>query len=79
MPVLVAELDGYAYHATNPAQLKRDKMKDEILQKYNIPIIRMKTKGSGEEERLHQKLADILKLDTNVSESIISTQLKTGA
>lgn len=63
-------MDGHAYHATNPAQLKRDKMKDEILQKYNIPIIRMKTTGSGEEGRLRQKLVDILKLDTKESESI---------
>ena len=67
MPVLVVEVDGHAYHANNPAQLKRDKMKDEILRKYGIPIIRMKTTGSGEEGRLRQKLVEILKLDTSVS------------
>lgn len=38
MPVLVVEVDGNAYHANNPTQLKRDNMKDEILRKYNIPI-----------------------------------------
>ncbi len=34
MPVLVVEVDGYAYHANNPVQLQRDRMKDTILQKY---------------------------------------------
>ncbi|WP_218007881.1 DUF2726 domain-containing protein [Neobacillus drentensis] len=71
MPVLVVEVDGHAYHANNPVQLKNDKMKDEILRKYCIPIIRMKTTESGEEDRLRQKLADTLKLDTNISEVIL--------
>jgi hypothetical protein len=64
MPVLVVEVDGHAYHANNPAQLKRDKMKDEILQKYGIPIIRMKTTESEEKERLQQKLVEILNMKT---------------
>jgi superfamily I DNA and/or RNA helicase len=67
MPILVVEVDGHSFHANNPAQLKRDKMKDDILRKYNIPIIRMKTTESGEEERLRQKLMEILHLDTKVS------------
>jgi very-short-patch-repair endonuclease len=41
MPVLVVEVDGHAFHANNPKQLERDKMKDQILRKYDIPIIRM--------------------------------------
>ena len=40
MPVLVVEVDGYAFHANNPKQLARDKMKDTILQKYGITLIR---------------------------------------
>lgn len=67
MPILVVEVDGYSFHANNPTQLKRDKMKDDILRKYNIPIIGMKTTESGEEERLRQKLMEILHLDTKVS------------
>lgn len=43
MPVLVVEVDGYAFHANNPKQLERDKMKDTILEKYGIPILRIKT------------------------------------
>ncbi|MRH41574.1 AAA family ATPase [Aquibacillus halophilus] len=62
MPVLVVEVDGHAYHADNPVQLKRDEMKDRILNKYGIPIIRMKTTESGEEQRLRNKLEELLGL-----------------
>lgn len=61
MPVLVVEVDGYAFHANNPKQLERDKMKDNILKKYNIPILRIKTNESGEEKRLYEKLREVLK------------------
>ncbi|WHY72883.1 AAA domain-containing protein [Fictibacillus enclensis] len=62
MPILVVEIDGHAYHAENPSQLKRDNMKDEILKKCNIPIIRFKTTGSGEEEKLESKLLEVMKI-----------------
>jgi len=60
MPVLVVEVDGHAYHENNPKQLKRDEMKDEILRKYGIPILRLKTTGSNESEVLHNKLLELL-------------------
>jgi len=60
MPVLVVEVDGYAFHAHNPTQLERDKMKDRILQKYGIPILRLRTNESGEKKRLIQKLNQVL-------------------
>jgi hypothetical protein len=63
MPVLVVEVDGYAFHANNPKQLERDKMKDAILQKYGIPILRFRTNESGEETRLRNKLNQVLKRD----------------
>jgi superfamily I DNA and/or RNA helicase len=62
MPLLVVEVDGHAFHAENPVQLKRDEMKNNILKKYNIPIIRMKTTGSQEEKELQNKLYKILQL-----------------
>jgi len=37
-------------------------MKDAILQKYGIPILRLKTNESGEEARLQKKLAQVLKI-----------------
>lgn len=60
MPVLVVEVDGYAYHSNNSKQLQRDRMKDSILNKYSIPILRINTNESGEEIRLKQKLKEIL-------------------
>jgi len=60
MAVLVVEVDGYAFHADNPKQLERDKMKDRILKKYGIPILRIGTNESGEEKRLHKKLSQVL-------------------
>ncbi|MCG3088373.1 AAA domain-containing protein [Sporosarcina cyprini] len=60
MPLLVVEVDGHAYHANNPKQLERDRMKDRILQKYGIPIIRMKTTGSEEEKVLRNKLVELM-------------------
>ncbi|WP_244889026.1 DUF2726 domain-containing protein [Neobacillus drentensis] len=70
MPVMVVEVDGHAYHADNPVQLKRDKMKDEILRKYGIPIIRMKTTDSREEERLKEMLNDIFRKKSDFAEPI---------
>ena len=61
-PVLVVEVDGYAFHANNLKQLERDRMKDGILRKYNIPILRLATNGSGEEEILKEKLSIILNI-----------------
>ena len=63
MPVLVVEVDGYAYHANNLKQLERDNIKDNILHKYDIPILRIKTNESGEENKLRQKLMEILNLE----------------
>ncbi len=60
-PLLVVEVDGHAFHANNPDQLRRDEMKDTILQKYNIPIIRLKTTGSDEETILRNKLKEVMK------------------
>jgi superfamily I DNA and/or RNA helicase len=67
MPVLVVEVDGYAFHANNPKQLERDRMKDTILQKYGIPILRIKTNESGEESRLQNRLMLILKPDEQLA------------
>ena len=65
LPVLVVEVDGYAYHASNEKQLKRDRMKDEILRKYDIPILRIGTNESGEENKLREKLR-LKKIKNNV-------------
>ncbi len=62
MAVLVIEVDGYAYHQRNPEQLRRDEMKDEILRKYEIPVLRLSTVGIDEEARIRESLKEILKI-----------------
>lgn len=59
-PVLVVEVDGYAFHNQNTRQSQRDILKDDILRKYNIPIARFKTNESNEEIRLAERLVSII-------------------
>lgn len=61
MPLLAIEVDGVSYHAKGTRQHERDQMKDEILGKYNLPILRLKTDGSHEEEQLVEVLDAIVK------------------
>ncbi|SDW71371.1 AAA domain-containing protein [Paenibacillus sp. CF384] len=58
-PVLVIEVDGYKYHSGD-VQKERDKMKDDILGKYGIPIARFRTDESEEESRLRRKLHELV-------------------
>lgn len=44
-------------------QNKRDKLKDTILAKYNLPALRFKTNESNEEIRLINKLNEIHEKD----------------
>lgn len=61
-PVLAIEVDGYDNHKKGTVQYERDQLKNSILDKYNIPWIRLKTNGSNEEERIRNKLDEITKL-----------------
>lgn len=60
MPVLAIEVDGTAYHVAGSKQAQRDRMKDGILTRYGIPMLRLKTNESGEERRIREKLRSIL-------------------
>lgn len=57
--VMVIEVDGVANHENNKTQQERDRVKDSILEKYGIPVLRLKTNGSDEENRIKNKLDDI--------------------
>jgi superfamily II DNA or RNA helicase len=59
-PVLAIETDGYAFHKSGKKQAERDVKKDHILEKYGIPLLRLSTTGSGEQEKLEFKLKEIL-------------------
>lgn len=57
--VLAVEVDGYEFHKDGTTQRNRDVMKDGILEKYEIPLIRFNTTGSSEREKLKTKLNKI--------------------
>jgi very-short-patch-repair endonuclease/KaiC/GvpD/RAD55 family RecA-like ATPase len=58
-PALAIEVDGVSFHSVGSRQFERDKMKDEILKKYGIPVLRCRTNESGEKERIESTLAAI--------------------
>lgn len=58
--VLIVEVDGYQFHKEGTKQAERDLMKNQILDKYGIQIIRFSTNGSNEMERLKICLSKIM-------------------
>jgi hypothetical protein len=57
-PLLAIEVDGFAFHENNPVQRERDAVKDEILRAHEMPLLRLPTTGSGENERIRRSLHD---------------------
>ncbi len=51
-PILVIETDGYSYHNDKTEQHRRDLLKNSILEKYNIPLLRLSTIDSNEEDKI---------------------------
>lgn len=56
MPLGVIEVDGGSHD--KPEQARRDALKNSILEKSNIPLLRLRTVESGIEERITQFLAN---------------------
>lgn len=56
-PVLVIEVDGMAFHQAGSEQAKRDELKNSILAKANIPLLRLATDGSNEKSRIINALS----------------------
>lgn len=59
-PFLAIEVDGHKYHKKGTRQFKRDELKNHILELCNIPLLRLSTTGSGEKEKILDKLREIL-------------------
>ncbi|MCF0260887.1 MAG: DUF2726 domain-containing protein, partial [Erysipelotrichaceae bacterium] len=55
-PLLAVEVDGYSYHKKGTRQAERDRIKDGLLGKYGIPLIRFSTNGSQEKIKLARAL-----------------------
>ena len=51
-PVLVIEVDGMAFHQVGSEQAKRDELKNSILDKAGIPLLRLTTDGSNEKNKI---------------------------
>ncbi|MEB2807808.1 AAA domain-containing protein [Campylobacter upsaliensis] len=58
-PLLAVEIDGYAFHHTHK-QLNRDRLKDSICKKHNLPLLRLSTTQSAESKRLKDMLQALL-------------------
>lgn len=58
-PLLVIEVDGYAYHNESKVQMRRDNLKNSILNKSELKILRLNTTGSNEKSRIMKKLREI--------------------
>jgi hypothetical protein len=59
-PVLVVEVDGYAFHSEGTRQAERDALKDSVLKKCGLPILRLSTIGSNERSRIRKNLEDVI-------------------
>ena len=59
-PVLAIEVDGYDNHKEGTVQAFRDLLKNHILELYELPLLRFKTNGSGEREKIVEMLEVIM-------------------
>ena len=55
-PLLAVEVDGTAFHNAGSAQASSDEKKKRIFETCGIPLLRLRTDGSGEKERIEQGL-----------------------
>lgn len=58
--VLAIEVDGYEYHKENTVQSARDILKNHIMELYEIPLLRFKTNGSSEKEKIIETLDKLI-------------------
>ncbi|QDI91142.1 DUF2726 domain-containing protein [Salicibibacter halophilus] len=54
-PVAAIEVDG-SHHDYDAETMERDRLKEHILEKAGIPLMRLRTDGSGEEEKIKAML-----------------------
>lgn len=59
-PVMAIEVDGTSFHVAGSKQAERDARKDSIFQKCGIPLLRIRTNGSGEKRRIENMLKECI-------------------
>ncbi len=57
-PVLAIEVDGTGFHEAGSKQAERDIKKNSILEKCAVPLLRLRTDGSGEKRRSETPLCE---------------------
>ncbi|MCQ2515167.1 MAG: AAA domain-containing protein [Ruminococcus sp.] len=55
-PILAIEVDGFNFHKGDTKQYERDRLKDSVMAKCEIPLIRLSTIGNNEIELIKEKL-----------------------
>ena len=55
-PLLAVEVDGATFHGAGSVKENRDEKKNRIFEQCGIRLLRLRTDGSGEEERIEQTL-----------------------
>ena len=55
-PVLAIEVDGTRFHEPGSKQAERDEKKNHIMEKCGIPLLRLRTDGSGEQAKIREAL-----------------------
>ena len=55
-PLLAIEVDGTAFHESGSKQAERDVKKNSVLKKCGVPLLRLRTDGSGEREKIETAL-----------------------
>lgn len=58
-PVLAIEVDGTGFHEVGSKQAERDIKKNSILEKCAVPLLRLRTDGSGEKEKIKDMLKTV--------------------
>lgn len=60
-PLLAIETDGFSFHNERMVQFERDRLKDKILELYELPFLRLSTIGYGEEHKIINALNSLNK------------------
>lgn len=55
-PMLSIEENGTGFHEAGSKQAERDAKKNSILEKCAVPLLRLRTDGSGEKEKIRNAL-----------------------
>lgn len=76
--VLAIEVDGYRFHENNKKQKERDSIKNSILEKIGLRLIRFSTIGSDEETILKNELNSIITVAPESQEEQISSNFSSS-